>query len=200
MKLLEQRIREDGQVLPGDVLKVDSFLNHQVDPELMAEVGKEFQRHFADQPVTKILTVESSGIAPAVFTGYAFKVPVVFARKHKSVTLKEDMFTSVVYSYTKKVSNHIAIARKFLSADDKVLIIDDFLANGQAVEGLIDIINQAGAQLLGVGIVIEKTFQKGRQLLDKRDIPVYSLARIKEFKDGQVVFTEEQENPDGAEA
>ncbi|ERL64201.1 xanthine phosphoribosyltransferase [Schleiferilactobacillus shenzhenensis] len=199
MDLLERRIKEDGRVLPGDVLKVDSFLNHQVDPVLMAEVGQEFQRHFAQAPVTKILTVESSGIAPAVFTGYAFKVPVVFARKHKSVTLKDDMYTSVVYSYTKKVSNHIAIARKFLSADDKVLIIDDFLANGQAVEGLIDIINQAGAQLLGVGIVIEKTFQKGRQLLDKREIPVYSLARIKAFENGHVVFTEEQEQPDGGQ-
>lgn len=191
MKLLEDRIRQDGQVLGEEVLKVDSFLNHQIDPELMMALGEAFHEAFSDQPITKILTVESSGIAPAMATALQFKVPVVFARKHKSLTLKDNLFTAEVYSFTKKTANQIAIAQKFLSADDNVLIIDDFLANGQAVEGLIDIINQADAKLSGVGIVIEKTFQKGRQLLDERGIKVASLARIKAFENGAVVFEEE---------
>ncbi|KRO16033.1 xanthine phosphoribosyltransferase [Lacticaseibacillus saniviri JCM 17471 = DSM 24301] len=191
VKLLEDRIREDGQVLGADVLKVDNFLNHQIDPDLMTALGEEFHRRFADAPLTKILTVESSGIAPALATGMAFHVPVVFARKHKSLTLKDDLYTATVYSFTKKTSNNVSISKKFLSADDNVLIIDDFLANGQAVEGLIEIIAQAGATLSGVGIVIEKSFQKGRALLDERQIKVESLARIKEFKDGQVIFEED---------
>lgn len=191
VKLLEDRIRKDGQVLGAEVLKVDNFLNHQIDPDLMMALGEEFHRQFKDQKITKILTVESSGIAPALAAGMAFHVPVVFARKHKSLTLKDDLYTAEVYSFTKKTANQIAIAQKFLSADDKCLIIDDFLANGQAVEGLIDIIGQANATLEGVGIVIEKSFQKGRQLLDERHIKTVSLARIKAFKDGQIEFEEE---------
>ena len=191
MKLLEDRIRQDGQVIGADVLKVDNFLNHQIDPDLMLALGEEFHRRFADAPITKILTVESSGIAPALAAGMVFHVPVVFARKHKSLTLKDNLYTATVYSFTKKTSNEISISKKFLSADDNVLIIDDFLANGQAVEGLIEIIGQAGATLSGVGIVIEKTFQKGRQLLDERHIKVESLARIAAFEDGQVVFAPE---------
>lgn len=191
MKLLEERILKDGQVLGEDVLKVDNFLNHQIDPQLMAQMGEEFHQLFKDKKITKILTVESSGIAPAVFAGLAFNVPVVFARKHKSVTLKDNLFTAEVYSYTKKVTNHISISKKFLAADDHVLVIDDFLANGQAVEGLLDIINVSGATLEGVGIVIEKTFQKGRQILDDRGIQVESLARISAFENGQVVFKQD---------
>ncbi|WP_099974339.1 MULTISPECIES: xanthine phosphoribosyltransferase [Lactobacillaceae] len=191
MRELEERIQKDGQVLGEDVLKVDSFLNHQVDPMLMERMGEEFYQHFGDKKVDKILTVESSGIAPAVMAGLKFGVPVVFARKHKSVTLNDDLYTAEVYSYTKKTSNHISIAKKYLSADDNVLIIDDFLANGQAVNGLNDIIKDAGSNLVGIGIVIEKTFQIGRKLIDDQGIPVYSLARIKEFKDGQVIFEEE---------
>jgi xanthine phosphoribosyltransferase len=190
---LEERINKDGRVIGKDVLKVDSFLNHQIDPVLMEKMGEEFYNHFKDAGVTKILTVESSGIAPAVMTGLQFKVPVVFARKHKSVTLKDDLYTSEVYSFTKKTSNHISISKKYLSADDKVLIIDDFLANGQAVNGLSTIIDDAKADLVGIGIVIEKSFQKGRQLIDKEKIPVYSLARIKAFEDGHVVFQPEQD-------
>lgn len=193
MKILEDRILKDGQVLGHDVLKVDNFLNHQIDPQLMAQIGEEFHRLFKQEKITKILTVESSGIAPAVFTGLAFGVPVVFARKHKSVTLKDDLYTSIVYSYTKKVSNHISISKKFLSDSDRVLVIDDFLANGQAVQGLVDIIDQANAQLAGIGIVIEKTFQKGRELIDKEGIHVESLARIKAFENGQVRFVDEEE-------
>ncbi|MFD1429494.1 MULTISPECIES: xanthine phosphoribosyltransferase [Lacticaseibacillus] len=191
MKLLEDRIEKDGRVLGEDVLKVDSFLNHQIDPDLMVALGNEFYARFKDEPITKILTVESSGIAPALAAGMAFHVPVVFARKHKSLTLKDNLYTSEVYSFTKKTANQIAIAEKFLSSDDKVLIVDDFLANGQAVEGLIDIIGQAGATLEGVGIVIEKTFQKGRQLLDDRHIRVESLARIAAFENGHVVFAQD---------
>ncbi|MFD1483639.1 xanthine phosphoribosyltransferase [Lacticaseibacillus baoqingensis] len=191
MKLLEDRIKKDGQVLGAEVLKVDNFLNHQIDPDLMTALGQEFYQQFADAKITKILTVESSGIAPALATGMAFHVPVVFARKHKSLTLKDDLYTAEVYSFTKKTSNQIAIAQKFLQADDTVLIIDDFLANGQAVEGLIDIIGQANATLAGVGIVIEKSFQKGRKLLDERQIKTVSLARIKAFVDGQIEFEEE---------
>ena len=193
MKELEERIRKDGRVLGKDVLKVDSFLNHQVDPMLMEKMGEEFYNHFKDAGINKILTVESSGIAPAVMTGLKFQVPVVFARKHKSVTLTDDLYTSEVYSFTKKTSNHISIDKRFLSSDDKVLIIDDFLANGQAVNGLDTIIEEAGATLAGIGIVIEKSFQKGRQLIDKSKTPIYSLARIKAFENGQVVFQDEED-------
>lgn len=191
VKLLEDRIKKDGQVIGTDVLKVDNFLNHQVDPDLMADLGHEFYRRFSNEPITKILTVESSGIAPAIATAMEFHKPLVFARKHKSLTLKDHLYTATVYSFTKKTSNEIAISRKFLSADDNVLIIDDFLANGQAVEGLMDIIAQAGATLSGVGIVIEKTFQKGRKLLDEKHVRVESLARINAFENGQVIFAPE---------
>lgn len=193
MKELEERIKKDGRVLGKDVLKVDSFLNHQVDPMLMEKMGEEFYNHFKDSGINKILTVESSGIAPAVMTGLKFQVPVVFARKHKSVTLTDDLYTSEVYSFTKKTSNHISIDKRYLSSNDKVLIIDDFLANGQAVNGLDTIIEDAGATLAGIGIVIEKSFQKGRQLIDKSGIPIYSLARIKAFENGQVVFQDEED-------
>ncbi|WP_125606959.1 xanthine phosphoribosyltransferase [Lapidilactobacillus bayanensis] len=194
MRELEQRIKIDGQVLGEDVLKVDSFLNHQIDPQLMYNMGEEFHRLFTDKKITKILTVESSGIAPAVMAGLSFQVPVVFARKHKSLTLKDHLYTATVYSFTKKVSNEISISKKFLNHDDHVLIIDDFLANGQAVQGLMEIIDAAGATLEGVGIVIEKTFQKGRQLLDEHGVEVQSLARIKAFEDGQVVFVDEDQD------
>lgn len=194
MRELEERIKNDGQVLGEDVLKVDNFLNHQVDPQLMYHMGEEFHRLFQDKKITKILTVESSGIAPAVMAGLIFQVPVVFARKHKSLTLKNDLYTAKVYSFTKKVSNEISISKKFLNSDDHVLIIDDFLANGQAVQGLMEIIDAADATLEGVGIVIEKTFQKGRQLLDENGVEVQSLARIKAFENGQVVFVDEDQD------
>lgn len=190
MKELEERIRKDGRILGEDVLKVDSFLNHQVDPGLMKRMGEEFYQEFKDQNVTKILTVESSGIAPAVMTGLCFDKPVVFARKHKSLTLKDDLYTADVYSFTKQTSNTISISKNFLDSSDNVLIIDDFLANGQAVKGLAEIVEAAGATIAGAGIVIEKSFQKGRSLVDEKGIKVLSLARIKEFKDGQVYFEE----------
>lgn len=191
MKILEERIRRDGTVLPGDVLKVDNFLNHQIDPQLMDELGAEFARYFEDAGVTKILTVESSGIAPAVMAGLHLKVPVIFARKHKSLTLTDNLYTAKVYSYTKRVTNDISIDRRFLSTTDKVLIIDDFLANGQAVQGLLDITNAAQIPVAGVGVVIEKRFQKGHELVKAAGVPLVALASIAAFEDGQVVFSED---------
>jgi len=191
MRELEQRILTDGRVLPGEVLKVDGFLNHQVDPDLMFTIGSEFARLFRDAQITKILTVESSGIAPAVMAGLQLHVPVVFARKHKSVTLIDDLYTAEVYSYTKKTSNHISISKKFLQSDDKVLLIDDFLANGQAVQGLFEICDQAQAEIAGVGIVIEKIFQSGHKLVADRGVRLESLAQITSFDGDRVHFASE---------
>lgn len=191
MKELEDKIRKYGTVLPGNVLKVDAFLNHQVDPELMLHVGQEFAKLFANEGITKIWTVESSGIAPAVMTGLAMKLPVIFARKHKSLTLNSDMYTADVYSYTKKTTNRISISKKYVSPHDKILMIDDFLANGQAVEGMMEIADQAGVKVAGAGIVIEKSFQPGAGELKERGIRVESLARIKSLADNKVEFVED---------
>lgn len=191
MEELKTRIKEVGTVLPGNVLKVDAFLNHQIDAGLMQRIGQAFAARFADAGITKVWTVESSGIAPAVMTGLALGVPVIFARKHKSLTLNEGRYTAEVYSYTKQVANKITIAQKYVAPDDKVLIIDDFLANGQAVSGLLAIAKQAGVTVAGAGIVIEKTFQPGRLALEKQGIPVVSLAKIKSLANGQVEFAEE---------
>lgn len=191
MEELKTRIKEVGTVLPGNVLKVDAFLNHQIDAGLMQRIGQAFAERFANAGITKVWTVESSGIAPAVMTGLALGVPVIFARKHKSLTLNEGLYTAEVYSYTKQVANKITIAQKYVTPDDKVLIIDDFLANGQAVSGLLAIAKQAGVTVAGAGIVIEKTFQPGRSELEKQGIPVVSLAKIKSLANGQVEFAEE---------
>lgn len=191
MEELKTRIKEVGTVLPGNVLKVDAFLNHQIDAGLMQRIGQAFAARFADAGITKVWTVESSGIAPAVMTGLALGVPVIFARKHKSLTLNEGRYTAEVYSYTKQVANKITIAQKYVAPDDKVLIIDDFLANGQAVSGLLAIAKQAGVTVAGAGIVIEKTFQPGRLALENQGIPVVSLAKIKSLANGQVEFAEE---------
>ena len=190
MKLLEERIKQDGRVIGTEVLKVDNFLNHQVDPALMKAMGNEFARLFADAKVEKVLTVESSGIAPAVFAALALNVPMVFARKKKSLTLSEDHYTADVYSFTKQEINHVIVDKRFIQPGERLLLIDDFLANGQAVEGMMQIAEAAGAEVVGVGIVIEKTFQKGRALLDERDVRVESLARIAAFEDGEVIFAD----------
>lgn len=191
MKLLEERILKEGTVLGNEVLKVDHFLNHQIDPALMQEIGREFARLFKGLGINKIITIESSGIAPAVFAGLEMGVPVIFARKHKSLTLTDNLYSATVYSFTKKVSNEIAVSKQFLAQTDNVLLIDDFLANGQAAVGLIDICKQAGATISGIGIVIEKSFQKGRALVEEQNIKIESLARIESFKDNQVVFVKE---------
>jgi xanthine phosphoribosyltransferase len=192
VKLLEERIREDGVVLPGNVLKVNSFLNHQIDADLMFAIGEEFARLFKDSGVTRILTVEASGIAPAIMTGLTLHVPVLFARKTKSSTMNNDLYTAEVYSYTKKVTNCVSVDQKFLKKDDKVLIIDDFLANGQAVKGLLDICQQAQVQVAGVGIVVEKSFQDGAQWIKDQGVRLESLARISSFEGDQVRFVGEE--------
>lgn len=190
MKLLEERIQQDGPVLGDDVLKVDNFLNHQVDPQLMAQLGHEFAELFRAEKIDKVLTVESSGIAPAVFAALDLDVPMVFARKKKSLTLSADNYTADVFSFTKQEINHIIVDKRFLNAGERVLLIDDFLANGQAVQEMMEIVEAADAELVGAGIVIEKTFQKGRALLDEAGIHVELLARIAAFEDVQVVFAD----------
>lgn len=192
MKLLEDRIRQDGVVLPGNVLKVNQFLNHQIDPQLMYEIGQEFARLFKERPVTKILTVEASGIAPAIMVGLVMNVPVLFARKKKPSTLDDMTYTAEVYSYTKKVTNTISVDSKFLSENDHVLIVDDFLANGQAVKGMLEICRQADVKVEGVGIVVEKSFQEGADWIKGQGIRLESLARISSFENDAVHFVGEE--------
>ena len=190
MKLLEERIRKDGVVKPGEILKVDSFLNHQMDVDLFNKLGEEFKRLFADRPVNKILTIEASGIGIACVTAQHFHVPVVFAKKAKSVNLDGEMYTTKIESFTHKRTYDVIVAKKFLSEEDHVLIIDDFLANGCAVNGLINLIMSAGATVEGVGIVIEKGFQQGGRILRQKGIRVESLAIIESMDDrtGEIVF------------
>ena len=190
MKLLEERIRKDGVVKPGEILKVDSFLNHQMDVDLFNKLGEEFKRLFADRPVNKILTIEASGIGIACVTAQHFHVPVVFAKKAKSVNLDGEMYTTKIESFTHKRTYDVIVAKKFLSEEDHVLIIDDFLANGCAVNGLIDLIMSAGATVEGVWIVIEKGFQQGGRILRQKGIRVESLAIIESMDDwtGEIVF------------
>ncbi|MDW7798025.1 xanthine phosphoribosyltransferase [Streptococcus canis] len=190
MQLLEERILRDGNILGENILKVDNFLTHQVDYRLMKEIGKVFAQKYTDAGITKVVTIEASGIAPAVYAAEALEVPMIFAKKHKNITMTEGILTAEVYSFTKQVTSTVSIAGKFLSEEDKVLIIDDFLANGQAAKGLIEIIDQAGAQVVGVGIVIEKSFQNGRQLIEDMGIEVTSLTRIKNFENGELNFLE----------
>jgi xanthine phosphoribosyltransferase len=191
MNLLKQAILEQGRVLSEEVLKVDAFLNHQIDPKLMQEIGKEFSERFKEAGVTKILTIESSGIAPSLMTGIELGVPVVFARKRKSLTLVDHLLTAKVHSFTKKETNEISVSMDYVKENDVVLVIDDFLANGQAVRGLMEIVKQAKANLAGVGIVIEKGFQAGGDLLREQGVRVESLAIIESLKHNQVTFREE---------
>lgn len=191
MESLKNRIKQDGTVLGNGVLKVDNFLTHQVDPRLMQEIGQEFAELFKGETITKVVTIEASGIAPAMFTGLYLGVPVIYARKAKSLTMKEELLTAEVYSFTKQVTSNVSISQKFLSEEDNVLIIDDFLANGQAALGLVDLCRQAGAKVNGIGIVIEKSFQDGRELLISKGLRVESLARITSLENNQVAFVEE---------
>jgi xanthine phosphoribosyltransferase len=190
VELLKEKIRRNGVVLSDRVLKVDGFLNHQIDPLLMQQIGREFATRFRDAGVTKIVTIEASGIAPAVMAGLELGVPVIFARKHQSLTMTENLLTASVYSFTKQVESTIAISTTHLTSADRVLIIDDFLANGKAAKGLIAIIEQAGASIAGLGIVIEKSFQAGREEIERMGLRVESLARVKSLAGGQVTFVE----------
>lgn len=194
MDMLIEKIKSEGIVLSHSVLKVDSFLNHQIDPKLMHEVGRHFADRFSNSGITKILTIESSGIAPAVMAGLHLNVPVVFARKRKSLTLVNDLITSTVYSFTKEETSEISVSKKYLSEKDNVLIIDDFLANGQAALGLADIAEKAGSSIAGIGIVIEKGFQKGGQQLREKGFRVESLAIIDSLENGMISFEKTSEN------
>ena len=188
MYALEQKILSEGIVLSDEVLKVDAFLNHQIDPVMMQLIGKEFAARFKDAGITKIITIEASGIAPAIMAGLELGVPVIFARKYQSLTLKDDLYRSKVFSFTKQTESTIAISNKHISSADKALVIDDFLANGQAALGLIDLIHQAKAEVVGVGIVIGKSFQPGRDILLEKGYRVESLARVKSLANGTVEF------------
>lgn len=192
MKKLQEKICDEGIVLSDSVLKVDSFINHQMDPILMREMGLEFAKRFANKGITKVLTIESSGIAPAIMTALEFQVPLIFARKKKSLTLKDNVFTSKVYSFTKQEENDITVSKEFLAPDDRVLIIDDFLANGEAALGLIDVIKQANAEVVGIGIVIEKSFQPGGEKLRNSGYLVESLAQVSSLTGGKVQFKSNQ--------
>jgi len=191
MKLLQQRINEEGRVLDNRVLKVDGFLNHQIDPVLFQEIGKEIARRYQDAGITRIVTIEASGIALALMAAIELKVPLVFARKKKSILMVDDIYHAKVYSYTKEENYDITISKKFLPAGDKVLIIDDFLASGEAAMGLAKLVEAAGDTVVGMAIAIEKSFQPGRKRLEDAGYRVESLVRIKEFKDDKCVFLED---------
>ncbi|EFU78002.1 xanthine phosphoribosyltransferase [Lachnoanaerobaculum saburreum F0468] len=178
MKLLEERIRKDGVIKEGNVLKVDSFLNHQMDIQLFLEMAKEFKSKFASKDINKILTIESSGIGIAAIVALEFDVPVVFAKKSKSINIDGDMYTAEVESFTHKCKNQVIVSKKFLSPNDRVLIIDDFLANGCALQGLISIVNESGADIEGIGIAIEKGFQSGGRAIRNLGFHLESLAIV----------------------
>ena len=193
MNFLEERILKDGVVKEGNVLKVDSFLNHQMDVELLDEIGKEFHRRFADVNITKVLTIEASGIAIAYAVARCFGVPMVFAKKAKSINIDGDMYTTEVESFTHKNKNQIIVSKKFLSSDDRILIIDDFLANGCALQGLVSIAESAGATVEGIGIVIEKGFQFGGRSIRNLGYRLESLAIVESMDPATktVVFREQ---------
>jgi len=190
MELLKQMILEKGLVINEDILKVDSFLNHQVDSKLMNEIGLEFYNYFKDNNITKIFTIESSGIAPAIMTSYKFEVPMVILKKQTSSILKDDFYQTEVKSFTKNTTYNLTLSKKYISPDDNILIIDDFLANGEAAKGAIKLVEDAGAKVAGVGIVIEKSFQPGRKILEDLGYDIYSLARVKSLKNNKIEFVD----------
>lgn len=193
MELLEKRIQKDGIVKAGNVLKVDSFLNHQMDIGLFDQMGAEFKRRFADTPVTKILTIEASGIGIACLAARHFQVPVIFAKKSKSINLEGDMYVAEVESFTHKCKNNVIVAQKFLNPQDHILIIDDFLANGCALQGLIQIVQMAGAVVSGIGIAVEKGFQPGGQIIRNLGFQLESLAIVESMdaETGVITFREQ---------
>jgi len=188
MEVLHSAILERGQVVGEDILKVDTFLNHQLDVSLLNDIGKEFKRRYADEKITKILTIEASGIAIAIIAAQYFNVPVVFAKKVASKNLDENTYETDVFSFTKAKNYKVRVSKKFINSDDRVLVLDDFLAQGRAALGLRDIVLQGGAELAGIGIVIEKGFQEGGSILRDKGIRVESLAVIQKFENGQPVF------------
>ena len=193
MNFLEERIVKDGIVKEGNVLKVDSFLNHQMDISLFEQMGEEFKRRFADKPINKILTIEASGIGIACVVAKYFNVPVVFAKKSKSINIEGEMYIAEVESFTHKCKNQVIVSKKFLNSDDKVLIIDDFLANGCALQGLISIVNEAGGTVEGIGIAIEKGFQSGGRIIRNLGYQLESLAIVESMDaaNGTIQFREQ---------
>lgn len=188
MESLGRKVKEDGVVINEKILKVDGFLNHQIDAKLMNDVGKTFYESFKDAGITKILTIEASGIAPAIMASFHFDVPCLFAKKAKPSTLKDGFYSTDIHSFTKNKTSTVIVSEEFLGADDKVLIIDDFLANGDASLGLNDIVKQANATTVGVGIVVEKSFQNGRQRLEDAGLYVSSLCKVASLKGNKVTL------------
>lgn len=190
MKLLEERIRKDGIIKEGNVLKVDSFLNHQMDIELFNEMGKEFKRLFADKPINKILTIEASGIGIACIVAQHFQVPVVFAKKAQSINIDGEVYSTKIESFTHKKVYDVIVSKKYINEEDHILIIDDFLANGCALNGLIDLVTSAGATVEGIGIAIEKGFQTGGNLIRSKGVQLESLAIVESMNaaDGTIKF------------
>ena len=193
MELLKEKIRKDGVLKPGNVLKVDNFLNHQIDVALLDEIAKELKRRFGDAPITKVLTIETSGIAIACAVAREYGVPVVFAKKSKSVNMDGEVYVAEVESYTHKKTNQVIVAKKFLNENDHVLIVDDFLANGCALQGLISIVDGAGAEVVGCGIVIEKGFQEGGHRIRNLGFHLEYLAIIESMDDktGEIIFRQQ---------
>lgn len=188
MRILRDRIKEESKIIEGEIIRVDSFLNHQVDIKLLEEIGKEFKKRFADIEVNKIVTAEVSGIAIATIVAQEFNVPMVFARKTESLNVSEDKYTADVYSYTGGNTYKMMISKEYIGENDKVLIVDDFLANGKAITGLIELIDKSGAQLSGVGVVVEKGFQVGGKALRDEGIRFESLVAIDSIEDGEIEF------------
>ena len=191
MKLLEDKIKSCGKTVGSDIVKVDMFLNHQVDPVLMHEIGKEFKRLFENEGITKVLTIEVSGIAPAVFAALELNVPLVFAKKNEAKNLDASVYSADVFSFTKNKTYTIRVSKDYLSKDDKVLLIDDFLANGEAATGAIRLIRKAHATIAGVGVLIEKAFQPGHEKLVSQGFDVYPLARISHMAKDEIEFLED---------
>ncbi len=188
MKILEERILKDGKALDNNILKVDSFLNHQVDPKLMKDIGYEFANYFKNKNITKVVTIESSGIAPALMVADILNVPLVILKKQTSKTLNNNVYTTAVTSFTKGITYNLTVSKDYILSSDNVLIIDDFLANGEAASGALRLLEMGKATCTGIGIVIEKSFQPGIEKLKKLGIDVYSLARIKKLEKDTIVF------------
>ena len=188
MNYLEEKIIQDGTVIDNDILKVDKFLNQQVDTELMEKIGSEFAEHFGEKKITKVITIETSGIAPALMTAKALNVPMLILKKQSSVTLNDEFYTTEVFSFTKKKNYNLIVSKKHIKDDDNILIIDDFLANGEAASGAIRIIKNTNASIAGIGIVIEKAFQDGRSKIESQGFEVYSIAKIKSLENNIIKF------------
>ena len=188
MKLLEEKIRQDGNAVNEHILKVDSFINHQVDPALMQEMGKEIAEHFRGRGITKVATIESSGISPALMTALALEVPMVILKKQPSKILNQDLYQTVVTSFTKETNYELTLSKKFMTAEDHVLLVDDFLANGEAATAAIRLIRMSHATIAGLGVLIEKSFQPGREKLKSQGIEVYALAQIGKMEENYIEF------------